>query len=109
MEILKGERQRAPTSFRKALFAEIGRFIEEVAEDLERGAKRFEQPLNDAGIEAETIVAVAFTVGGEALDLPKHHRGGTQRTDYQSDQNDFAGSARANRSGDCRIGKAKRG
>jgi AcrR family transcriptional regulator len=73
--VLQGERQGSSVAFRKALFAEMGRFIEEVAEDLERGAKLFNQPLLNAGLAAETIVAVAFTVGGEALDLPKHRRG----------------------------------
>ena len=72
--VLQGERQGSSVAFRKALFTEMGRFIEEVAEDLERGAKHFNQPLLDAGLAAETIVAVAFTVGGEALDLPKHRR-----------------------------------
>ena len=72
--VLQGERQGASAAFRKALFAEMGRFIEEVADDLEKGAKRFNQPLMDSGLAAETIIAVAFTVGGEALDLPKHRR-----------------------------------
>jgi AcrR family transcriptional regulator len=73
--VLQGERQGASPAFRKALFAELGRFIEEVAEDLEKVATQLNQPLRDAGLAAETIVAVAFTVGGEALDLPKHRRG----------------------------------
>ena len=73
--VLQGERQGASPAFRKALFAEMGRFIEEVAEDLEKGANHLNQPLINVGLAAETIVAVAFTVGGEALDLPKHRRG----------------------------------
>jgi AcrR family transcriptional regulator len=72
--VLQGERQGASTAFRRALFTELGRFIEEVAEDLDRAAVRLDQPLNDSGLAAEAIVAVAFTVGAEALDLPKHKR-----------------------------------
>ena len=73
--VLQGERQGSSSAFRKALFTEMGRFIEEVAEGLEQAAKLSNQPLYDPGLAAETIVAVAFTVGGEALDLPKHRRG----------------------------------
>lgn len=72
--VLQGERQGPSGAFRKALFAEINRFVEEVAEDLERGSKILNQPLTDTALAAEAIVAVAFTVGGEALDLPKHKR-----------------------------------
>ena len=72
--LLQGERQGSSSQFRKALFTELNRFIEEVAEDLERGSLRLNQPLQDSGLAAEAIVAVAFTVGGEALDLPKHRR-----------------------------------
>ncbi len=73
-KVLQGERQGPSVAFRKALFAEINRFIEEVAEDLERGSKVLNQPLADTPLAAEAIVAVAFTVGGEVLVLPKHKR-----------------------------------
>ena len=72
--VLQGERQGASNAFRHSLFMELGRFVEEVADDLEKGSKRLKQPLTDSGLAAEAIVAVAFTVGGEALDLPKHRR-----------------------------------
>jgi len=72
--VLQGERMGPSPEFRKALFAEIDRFVEEVAEDLERGAKLLNQPLRDTALAAEAIVAVAFTLGGEALDLPRHKR-----------------------------------
>ncbi|WP_408097158.1 HTH-type transcriptional repressor FabR [Peredibacter sp. HCB2-198] len=72
--LLQGERQGSSQAFRKALFAEINRFIEEVTEDLDRGSKLLDQPLMDVGLAAEAIVAVAFTVGAEAIDLPKHRR-----------------------------------
>jgi AcrR family transcriptional regulator len=72
--VLQGERQGATDAFRRALFTEMGRFIEEVADDLVKGSIRLKQPLVDHGLAAEAIVAVAFTVGGEALDLPKHRR-----------------------------------
>ncbi len=72
--VLQGERQGASTAFRRALYLELGRFIEEVTEDLEKASVRLKQPLVDPGLAAEAIVAVAFTSGGEALDLPKHKR-----------------------------------
>ncbi|MFY7993724.1 MAG: HTH-type transcriptional repressor FabR [Bacteriovoracaceae bacterium] len=72
--VLQGERQGPSSAFRKSLFAEINRFVEEVAEDLDRGSKILNQPLRDTALAAEAIVAVAFTVGAEALDLPKHRR-----------------------------------
>ncbi|MBC7385199.1 MAG: HTH-type transcriptional repressor FabR [Cryobacterium sp.] len=72
--VLQGERQGASTAFRRALFTELGRFIEEVTEDLEKESIRKNQPLLDVGLAAEAIVAVTFTVGAEALDLPKHKR-----------------------------------
>lgn len=72
--VLQGERQGASSAFRRALFSELGRFIEEIADDLERAAQKQSQILNDSGLAAEAIVAVVFTVGAEALDLPKHKR-----------------------------------
>lgn len=72
--VLQGERQGSSSEFRKTLLAEIGRFVEEIAEDLERASRGLNQPLVDSGLAAEAIVAVAFTLGGEALDLPKHRR-----------------------------------
>ncbi len=72
--VLQGERQGASTAFRRALFSELGRFIEDVTEDLEKESLRKKQPLIDSGLAAEAIVAVAFTVGAEALDLPRHKR-----------------------------------
>jgi AcrR family transcriptional regulator len=68
--VLQGERQGSSSAFRKALYAEISRFVEEIAEALESGKR----PVRDAGLAAEAIVAVTFTVGAEALDLPKHRR-----------------------------------
>ena len=72
--VLQGERQGSSAAFRKALFTELGRFIEDVADELERTGEKLGQPLSEPGLAAEAIVAVAFTVGGEALDLPKHRR-----------------------------------
>jgi TetR/AcrR family transcriptional regulator, fatty acid biosynthesis regulator len=72
--VLQGERQGSSPAFRKALFAEINRFIEEVTDDLLKGSKILKQPLQDPELAAEAIVAVAFTVGAEAMDLPRHRR-----------------------------------
>lgn len=67
--VLLGERQGASNSFRKAIHAEMDLFIAELTEDIERINKRkFRHP----SLAAEAIVAVVFTVGAEALDLPKH-------------------------------------
>jgi len=72
--LLQGERQGSSAAFRKALHAEMHRFVEELAEDLERGAREIGKPVRDAGLAAEAIVAITFSVGAEALDLPKHRR-----------------------------------
>ncbi|MCB0394826.1 MAG: HTH-type transcriptional repressor FabR [Bdellovibrionales bacterium] len=72
--VLQGERQGATPAFRRALYSEFGRFIEEIADDIERRAANLKQTIYDSGLAAEAIVAVAFTVGSEALDLPKHRR-----------------------------------
>lgn len=72
--LLLGERQGASPAFRKAIHEELDRFVTELTEDLERGAHARGQPLAKAAYAAEAIVAVVFTVGAEALDLPKHRR-----------------------------------
>lgn len=69
--LLLGERSGSSQAFRKALHSEIERFVGELTEDLERNPRR---PLSDAGLAAEAIVAVVFTVGAETLDLPAHRR-----------------------------------
>ena len=67
-----GERQGASPSFRKAIHAEIDQFVGDLTEDLENGARGSARPLHHASYAAEAIVAVVFTVGAEALELPKH-------------------------------------
>ncbi len=74
--LLLGERQGASTSFRKAIHYEIDLFVSELTEDLERFAKQHGESLRYASFAAEAIVAVVFTVGAEALDLPKHKQEG---------------------------------
>jgi len=70
--LLLGERQGASPAFRKAIHAELDRFVSDLSEDLERYAHTRRQPLASAAYAAEAIVAVVFTVGAEALDLPRH-------------------------------------
>jgi TetR/AcrR family transcriptional regulator, fatty acid biosynthesis regulator len=70
--LLLGERQGGSTAFRKAIHAEIDQFVGELTEDLERESARIHQPLSHPAYTAEAIVAVVFTVGAEALELPKH-------------------------------------
>jgi len=72
--LLLGERSGSSPEFRQALHAEMNRFIGELTEDLERQAAITGRPLADSGLTAEAIVAVVFTVGAEALDLPAHSR-----------------------------------
>lgn len=72
--VLLGERSGSSSAFRKALHTEMDRFIGELTEDLERGSVLAKRPLIDAGLTAEAIVAVVFTVGAESLDLPAHSR-----------------------------------
>jgi len=72
--VLLGGRSGSSPSFRKALHAEMERFIGELQEDLERGALAAKRPMGDARLAAEAIVAVVFTVGAEVLDLPTADR-----------------------------------
>lgn len=68
--LLLGERSGSSSAFRKALKREMGLFVTELAEDLQRVALLTKKPLVDAALTSEAIVAVVFTVGAEALDLP---------------------------------------
>jgi len=72
--LLLGERSGSSPPFRRALHAEMNRFIGELTEDLERGSAKQGTPLPNADLIAEAVVAVVFTLGAEALDLPTHRR-----------------------------------
>jgi AcrR family transcriptional regulator len=72
--LLLGERIGNTPSFRTALQAELNRFIAELTEDLECQAHHLKVSLGDPSIAAEAIVAVVFSAGLEALDIPVHHR-----------------------------------
>ncbi len=72
--VLLGERQGGSNTFQKALHLEIKRFVVDLTVDLERESRQLKQPLEEAGLAAEAIVAVAFTVGAEVLELPKSRR-----------------------------------
>jgi AcrR family transcriptional regulator len=67
-----GERQGASGSFRHAIHKEMDLFITDLTEDLERISSIHQQQFRHPSYAAEAIVAVVFTVGAEALDLPKH-------------------------------------
>ncbi|MGK0367817.1 MAG: AcrR family transcriptional regulator [Thermoproteota archaeon] len=75
-KLLLGERQGASKSFRNAIHSEICMFVSELTEDLERISLSRNEKLRNASFAAEAIVAVVFTVGAEALDLPKHKQAG---------------------------------
>lgn len=70
--VLLGERQGASSSFRMAIHREMDLFISELTEDIERISQINKQKFRNPALAAEAIVAVVFTVGAEALDLPKH-------------------------------------
>ena len=71
--LLLGERQGASLAFRRALHLEMDLFVGELTEDLLRKPPRAkDKALSKPAYAAEAIVAVVFTVGAEALDLPKH-------------------------------------
>lgn len=73
--LLLGERSGSSDSFRQAIRREIDMFVIELTEDLERIASARQEKLRNSAFAAEAIVAVVFTVGAEALDLPKHKQG----------------------------------
>ncbi len=74
--LLLGERLGGSTDFRKALRAEIDRFVAELSDDLEAQARAAKHPVEDVPLAAEAIVAIVFSVGAEALDLPRHRLDG---------------------------------
>lgn len=70
--LLLGERQGSSDTFRRAIRKEIDQFVIELTEDLERIAQARKEKLRHPAYAAEAIVAIVFTVGAEALDLPRH-------------------------------------
>lgn len=74
--LLLGERQGASPAFRKAIHSEMDRFVSELAIDLERMQNELGKPLINPALTAESIVAVVFTLGAEAIDMPKHKQVG---------------------------------
>ena len=79
--LLMGERQGATSAFRKAIHTEMDRFIIDISQDLDRLHSLTQhtltlRPMRSSALAAEAIVAIVFTVGAEALDLPKHKQSG---------------------------------
>lgn len=74
--LLLGERQGASSAFRTAIHNEMDRFIIELAQDLERLQTSIQRPLENYALCAEGIVALTFTLGAEAIDLPRHKQVG---------------------------------
>ena len=68
--------QGASSTFRKAIHSEMDRFVSEMAVDLERSHQEIKAPLRNPALTAEAIVAVVFTLGAEALDIPPHKQSG---------------------------------
>ncbi len=69
--LLLGERQGASDPFRRAIRKEMDIFVVELTEDLERIAKGRQHSLRHPAFAAEAVVTIVFTLGAEALDLPK--------------------------------------
>jgi len=69
--LLLGERLGGSVAFREALRAEIALFVAELSHDLAVQARAAGMKAADLPLAAEAIVAVVFTVGAEALDLPR--------------------------------------
>lgn len=74
--LLLGERQGASPTFRKAIHTEFDRFVSEMSVDLQRTHETMKMPLHNPAMTAEAIVAIVFTLGAEALDLPAHKQVG---------------------------------
>ena len=72
--LLLGERSGSTPAFRKALHAEINRFVGELTEGLFYANQIYRNKLERPELAAEAIVAVVFTLGAEALELPSHRR-----------------------------------
>ena len=70
--LLLGERLGGSVAFREALHLEIARFVAELSDDLGAQARAAGRSAELVPLAAEAIVAVVFTVGAEALDLPRH-------------------------------------
>jgi AcrR family transcriptional regulator len=74
--LLLGERLGGSRAFREALRKEIDRFVAELSDELELQAKSEGRASADIPLAAEAIVAIVFSVGAEALDLPRHRHSG---------------------------------
>lgn len=74
--LLLGERQGGSSVFRKAIHAEMDRFVKEIAMDLRGTHAALKVTLRNPEMTAEAIVAIVFTLGAEALDLPSHKQAG---------------------------------
>jgi AcrR family transcriptional regulator len=74
--LLLGERQGGSAAFRRATHNEMDRFVSELTADLLRIHGFIQKPLENPALAAEAIVAVVFTLGAEALDLPSHKQQG---------------------------------
>lgn len=74
--LLLGERQGGSPTFRKAIHSEMDRFVSELAIEIQRTHEIIKKPLYNPSLTAECIVAIVFTLGAEALDLPPHKQVG---------------------------------
>ncbi len=72
--LLLGEGSGSPAHFRHAIAKEIGRFTDDLAEDLIREAEATGRPLAHVHHAAEAMVTVTFNLGASSIDLPTKER-----------------------------------
>ena len=72
--LLLGEGAGSTAPFRRAIAKEIGRFTDDLSDDLTAAADATGRPLANVGLAAEAMVTIAFNLGAAAIDLPADAR-----------------------------------
>lgn len=72
--LLLGEGAGSTAPFRRAIAKEIGRFTDDLSDDLTAAAEATGRPLANVDLAAEAMVTIAFNLGAAAIDLPADAR-----------------------------------
>jgi len=72
--LLSGESTGSSAAFRRALHQEIQRFVEDLAQDMQRESKTKRRPIAEPELVAEAMVTLVFNIGARALDVPPEAR-----------------------------------
>lgn len=72
--LLLGEGAGSTAPFRRAIAKEIGRFTDDLCDDLIAAAEATNRPLAAVDHAAEAMVTIAFNLGAAAIDLPADER-----------------------------------